>query len=53
MRGEVKKEVPLHKKPSYSAKAEYPVITDPAENLRRSGILDHPLSRMMTICTTQ
>jgi hypothetical protein len=39
--------------PSYSAKAEYPVITNAAENLRRFGILDHPLSRMMTLFVVQ
>jgi hypothetical protein len=52
-RGEVKKEARPYNKPSYSAKAEYPVITDAAENLRRSGILDHPLSRMMTVFIVQ
>jgi hypothetical protein len=39
--------------PSYSAKAEYPVITEAAENPKRSGILDHPLSRMMTVGIAQ
>src|ERR1700723_359427 len=30
-------------KPSYSGKAEYPVIAGAHENLWRSGILDHPV----------
>jgi hypothetical protein len=38
----------LHTEPSYPAKAGYPVRRSFSIHHQRSGILDHPLSRMMT-----
>jgi hypothetical protein len=39
---------PLHTLPSYPAKAGYPVLRSFRDYHRRSGIVDHPLSRLMT-----